>query len=66
MGCTDRRRAALALTIAASLLPCGVAAHIGSPDVFLDGQAGPYRVLITVRPPYAVPGVADVEILTTS
>jgi hypothetical protein len=41
-------------------------AHVGSPDVFLDGQAGPYRVLVTVRPPYAVPGVADVEVLTTS
>ena len=34
--------------------------------MFLDGQAGPYRVLVTVRPPYAVPGIADVEILTTS
>lgn len=43
-----------------------LAAHVGSPDVFLDGLAGPYRVLVTVRPPYAVPGVADVEILTTS
>jgi hypothetical protein len=52
--------------IAATLLPRGADAHVGSPDVFVDGQAGPYRVLITVRPPYAVPGVADVEILTTS
>jgi hypothetical protein len=52
--------------IAATMVPRGAAAHIGSPDVFLDGQAGPYRVLVTVRPPYAVPGVADVEILTTS
>ena len=43
-----------------------VAAHIGSPDVFLDGLAGPYRVFVTVRPPYAIPGVADVEVLTTS
>lgn len=34
--------------------------------MFLDGQAGPYRVFVTVRPPYAVPGVADVEVLTTS
>ncbi len=42
------------------------AAHVGSPDVFLDGQAGPYRVLVTIRPPYAIPGVADVEVLTTS
>jgi hypothetical protein len=40
--------------------------HVGSPDVFLDAQAGPYRLLVTVRPPYAVPGVADVEVLTTS
>ena len=39
------------------------AAHIGSPDVFLDGHAGPYRLLITVRPPHAIPGVADVEVL---
>ena len=42
------------------------AAHIGSPDVFVDGQAGPYRVLVTFRPPHAIPGVADVEVLTTS
>src|SRR5688572_11422539 len=59
-------RAGLALVIAATVLSGGAAAHVGSPDVFLDGQAGPYRVLVTVRPPYAVPGIADVEILTTS
>jgi hypothetical protein len=43
-----------------------VRAHVGSPDVFLEGQAGPYRLLVTVRPPHAIPGVADVDILTTS
>jgi hypothetical protein len=43
-----------------------VSGHVGSPDVFLDGMAGPYRLLVTIRPPYAIPGVADVEILTTS
>ena len=52
--------------IAAIVLSHGASAHVGSPDVFLDGTAGPYRVLVTVRPPYAVPGVADVEILATS
>ena len=57
------RRIAIALTLAAALLPHVVAAHIGSPDVFLDGMAGPYRALVTVRPPYAIPGVADVEVL---
>ena len=59
-------RAGLALVILVTVLQPDAAAHIGSPDVFLDGHAGPYRVLVTVRPPYAVPGVADVEILTTS
>ena len=34
--------------------------------MFLDGQAGPYRLLVTVRPPHAIPGIADVEVLTTS
>lgn len=37
-------------------------AHVGSPDVFYEGSAGPYRLLITIRPPEAVPGVAIVEI----
>jgi hypothetical protein len=52
--------------LAAALIACwpaGARAHIGSPDIFLDAPAGPYRLLVTVRPPYAVPGVADVEIL---
>jgi hypothetical protein len=59
-------KARLALLMLVTVLQPNAAAHIGSPDVFLDGHAGPYRVLVTVRPPYAVPGVADVEILTTS
>ena len=41
-------------------------AHIGSPDVFLDAAAGPYRLLVTVRPPHAIPGVADVEVRSTT
>jgi hypothetical protein len=47
-----------------AVLPRTVSAHVGSPDVFLDAQAGPYRVLVTVRPPRAIPGVAGVEVLT--
>lgn len=39
---------------------------MGSPDVFLEGHAGPYRLLVTVRPPQVIPGVADVEVLATS
>ena len=64
----SRRRSwiALAAFVAALALQPSVAAHVGSPDVFLDGLAGPYRLFVTVRPPYAIPGVADVGILTTA
>jgi hypothetical protein len=55
---------AVAVAVVLAFYPLAALAHIGSPDVFLDGQAGPYRLLVTVRPPRVVPGVADVEILT--
>jgi len=41
-------------------------AHVGSPDVYYQGDAGPYRLLVTVRPPAMVPGVAEVDVHTTS
>ena len=63
MSSRSRYRIAVVLMLGVALLPHRLAAHIGSPDVFLDGQAGPYRALVTVRPPYAIPGVADVEVL---
>jgi hypothetical protein len=39
-------------------------AHVGSPDAVQDGQAGPYHLLVTLRPPEVVPGVARIEIRT--
>ena len=56
---------ALLLLLAVAMQPRALA-HIGSPDVFVEGQAGPYRLLVTVRPPHAIPGVADVDVLATS
>ena len=41
-------------------------AHIGSPDVFFEGAAGPYRLFVTVRVPVVIPGVADIEIRSES
>jgi hypothetical protein len=41
-------------------------AHVGSPDIFFQGDAGPYKLLVTIRPPVVVPGVAEVEIRSTS
>ena len=52
--------------LAALLFALPLAAHVGSPDVFYEGQAGPYRLLITIRPPQVIPGVAQVEIRSAS
>ena len=40
--------------------------HVGSPDVFFKGNAGPYSLLVTIRPPQVVPGVAEIEIRSES
>jgi hypothetical protein len=50
-------RCAAALSLAAPL-----AAHVGSPDVFYSGKAGPYAIDVAVRPPKVVPGIAEVYV----
>lgn len=37
-------------------------AHVGSPDVYAEGEAGPYKLSVVVRPPVVIPGVADIEV----
>jgi hypothetical protein len=54
----------LAICFVIAALP--VNGHVGSPDVFFEGNAGPYRLLITIRPPQVVPGVAEIEIRSAS
>src|SRR6266850_5776304 len=46
--------------------PIGALAHVGSPDVFFEGDAGPYRLFVTVRTPQVIPGVATIEIRSES
>jgi hypothetical protein len=41
-------------------------AHVGSPDIFLEGAAGPYPIVVTIRPPSVIPGVAEIEIRSAS
>ena len=48
------------------ILASGASAHVGSPDVFLEGNAGPYRLFVTVRVPEVIPGVAQIEIRSES
>ncbi len=51
-------KTALALTA----LAITAQGHVGSPDIYLDGRAGPYQLFVTVRPPAVIPGVAEIEI----
>jgi hypothetical protein len=53
-------RRALALAIVLAAAPAY--AHVGTDDVFYEGDAGPYRLFVTVRPPEVIPGVAEVLI----
>lgn len=53
--------AAVALAGAAS-----VSAHVGSPDVFFEGDAGPYHLFVTVRVPQVIPGVAEIDVRSAS
>jgi hypothetical protein len=54
------------LVVLLLLWPLAVGAHVGSPDVFFDGEAGPYRLFVSVRMPQVIPGVATIEIRTDS
>jgi hypothetical protein len=37
-------------------------AHVGSADVYYEGDAGPYHLFVTIRMPQVVPGVAEIEV----
>jgi hypothetical protein len=55
-----RSAVALAALLLVSAVPA--VAHLGSPDVFLEGNAGEYRMLVVVRMPRVIPGIAEVEV----
>jgi len=43
-----------------------LAAHVGSPDVYYEGDAGPYHLFVTVRMPQVIPGVAEIQVRAQS
>jgi len=55
-------RIPISIAIALVLLNGAVRAHVGSPHVFYEGNAGPYPVRVIVRPPGVVPGLAEISI----
>lgn len=54
-----RRGARLALVGAIALV---ASAHVGSPDTYFEGAAGPYPVRVIVRSPGVVPGLAQISV----
>lgn len=53
-----RLAAVLALVLVAS-------AHVGSPDTWFQGNAGPYPVRAVIRLPGVIPGLAQIDITVT-
>jgi hypothetical protein len=65
-GVAWRLRELAVACIAVLLLTAPAWAHVGNPDVYFQGAAGPYHLVITIRTPQMIPGTADVEILSAT
>jgi len=65
-GIASRARELALASLAVLLLITPAWAHIGNPDVYFQGTAGPYHLIITIRTPQMIPGTADVEILSAT
>ena len=61
-----RWRRALAVVLLALLLPIAARAHLGSPNVFFEGPAGPFPVRVTIETPVVVPGLAQINVRVLS
>src|SRR5580698_5360410 len=49
-------------TVLILMLSSSAFAHVGSPNVYLEGDAGPYHLSLSVNPPAMVPGIAQVQV----
>ncbi len=52
----------LSLFVALALPFLSLYAHVGSPDVAMEGMAGPYHLLVNIKPPDVIPGTATVTV----
>ncbi len=49
-------------TVVVMVLAMFTMAHVGSPDTWFEGQAGPYPVQVVIRLPGVVPGLGQIDI----
>lgn len=52
----------LLLAVAATAFSYPALSHVGSPGVAMEGMAGPYHLMVSVRPPDVIPGTAVVTV----
>jgi hypothetical protein len=57
-----RRRIAILSGAVSVVLACS--AHVGSPDTYFDGMAGPYPVRVIIRNPAVIPARAEIIVRT--
>jgi len=59
-------RRMLGILIPILVTALSVSAHVGSSDVFFEGDAGPYHIYVTVRVPQVIPGIAEIQVRSAS
>jgi len=52
----------LVQAVGVAVIAAVASAHVGSPDTYFRGKAGPYDVNVSIRPPGVVPGLADITV----
>ena len=52
-------------TLAIALIYFAVSGHVGSPDTWFEGSAGPYHLTVQIQPAGVIPGVAVVNVRAT-
>jgi hypothetical protein len=59
----QRMKHGVTLAFFMCLLLCPAAwSHVGSPDVYYETMAGPYKLFVTIRTPQMIPGIAQIEV----
>jgi len=60
------RRRTIGILAVLFVAALSVSAHVGSPDVYFEGDAGPYHLYVTVQIPQVIPGIAEIQVRSAS
>lgn len=60
------RRRTIGILVGVLAAAISVSAHVGSPDVYFEGDAGPYHLYVTVMVPQVIPGIAEIQVRSSS